>query len=221
MKKRMITGLALVLCFCMLAGCKAPDAVSTDGFIEFLDNENFVPEVGQGDFIDQIGKYRYEGTPLSEHLSGGYFYDGANSGYHCLGKDFGIKNDFHVDDGQDVATYTNWFYTCIPLEGLQLPYGIDFTDTLDTALSKLGISKSAAQLTEEVRLWQDGYQEIKWQKGADEAYSGTLLFTQEYGIAKSDGRPCKVVRTVAFSFLLSTDHLGRVGLSVVESYPYF
>ena len=226
MKKRIFAGFALILCLCLLAGCKASSNVredfSADGFIEFLDNENFVPGVGQGDFIDQIGKYRYEGKSLSERLSDGFFYDGANGGgYRCLGMDLGIENDFHIDEGQDVATYTNRFYTRVPLEGLQLPYGIDFTDDLDSVLSKLGILKSADELTENVRLWQDGYREINWQKGTDKYETGTLLFTQEYGITKSDGRPCKVVRSVFFSFIGKTNGLEKVGFSVVESYPYF
>lgn len=217
---------ALVLCLCILAGCKAPSNVredfSADGFITFLDNENFVPGVEQGDFIDQIGKYRYDELPLSLRLSDGCFYDGANGGgYRRLGVDLGIENKFQIDEEQGVATYTNRFYTYVPLEGLQLPYGIDFTDDLDSVLSKIGITKSAAELTEDVRLWQDGYREINWQKGTAKYETGTLLFTQEYGIAKSDGRPCKVVRSVFFSFIGKTNGLEKVGFSVVESYPYF
>ena len=218
---------ALLLCLCLLAGCTAPsnvrDDFSADGFIEFLDNENFVPGVEQGDFIDQIGKYRYDELPLSLRFSfDGHFYDGANGGgYRCLGVDLGIENWFQIDEGQDVATYTNRFYTRVPLEGLQLPYGIDFTDNLDSVLSKLGILKSADELTEDVRLWQDGYREINWQKGTAKYETGTLLFTQEYGIAKSDGRPCKVVRSVSFSFIGKTNGLEKVGFSVEESYPYF
>lgn len=226
MKKRIFTAIALILCLCILAGCKAPSNVredfSADGFITFLDNENFVPGVEQGDFIDQIGKYRYDELPLSLRLSDGFFYDGANGGgYRCLGFDLGIENKFQIDEEQGVATYTNRFYTYVPLEGLQLPYGIDFTDDLDSVLSKIGITKSAAELTEDVRLWQDGYREINWQKGTAKYETGTLLFTQEYGIAKSDGRPCKVVRRIYFSFIGKTNGLEKVGFSVVESYPYF
>lgn len=226
MKRRIFAGFALILFLCLLAGCKAPANVSADfsadGFIKFLDNENFVPGVEQGDFIDQIGKYRYDGMPLSLRLSDGFFYDSANGGgYRCLGVDLGAENDFHVDEGQAVATYKNRFYTYVPLEGLQLPYGIDFTDDLDSVLSKVGISKSADELTEDVRLWQDGYREIKWRKGTAKYETGTLLFTQEYGITKSDGRPCKVVRSVYFSFIGKTNGLEKVGFSVEESYPYF
>ena len=61
MKKRIFTAIALILCLCILAGCEAPSNVredfSADGFIIFLDNENFVPGVGQGDMIDQLEAY--------------------------------------------------------------------------------------------------------------------------------------------------------------------
>ena len=217
MKNRIMISIALILCLCMLAGCEAPANVredfSADGFITFLDNENFVPGVGQGDMIDQLEAYCYNGEPLSFT---GYHYDGdRGGGFDAQGERYGMLNDFKVDVGQGTATYTNRFYTCVALEGLELPYGIDFTDDLDTALSKLGILKSAAQLTEDVRLWQDGYREMKWQKE-----SHTLLFTQEYAIAMADGRPRKVVRTVAFSFQPDTHLLGKAEFSVVESYPY-
>ena len=225
MKKQLVIGMIFVLCFCILAGCKGSSNVradfSADGFIEFLDNENFVPGVGQGDMIDHVGKYRYEDMPLSFYLSDGFFYDSeSGGGYRCQDIDFGVKNDFRVDEGQRVATYTNSFYTRKPLEGLQLPYGIDFTDNLDSVLSKIGIVKSAAELTEDVRLWQDGYREIEWQKGTKNYETGTLRFTQEYGIAMEDGRPCKVVRIVYFSFMGNTNYLECVGFSVIESYPH-
>ena len=217
MKKRIFTAIALILCLCMLAGCKAPSNVredfSADGFITFLDNENFVPGVGQGDMIDQLEAYCYNGEPLSFT---GYHYDGdRGGGFDAQGERYGMLNDFKVDEGQGTATYTNRFYTCVALEGLELPYGINFTDDLDTVLSNVGILKSAAQLTEDVRLWQDGYREMKWQKE-----SHTLLFTQEYAIAMADGRPRKVVRTVAFSFQPETNLLSKAEMSVVESYPY-
>ena len=217
MKKRIFTAIALILCLCMLAGCKAPsnvrDDFSADGFITFLDHENFVPGVGQGDMIDQLEAYCYNGEPLSFT---GYHYDGdRGGGFDAQGERYGMLNDFKVDEGQGTATYTNRFYTCVALEGLELPYSIDFTDDLDTVLSNVGILKSAAQLTEDVRLWQDGYREMKWQKE-----SHTLLFTQEYAIAMADGRPRKVVRTIAFSFQPETMKLGKAEMSVVESYPY-
>jgi len=243
MKKRIFMSIALVLCLCILAGCSATGSVNTDGFVEFLDNENFVPEVGQGDFVDQLANYSYEGQSLSELLNG-YFYDGANGGGYkagyalpnpgryggYYGVRFGMENDFRVDENQGVAIYTNQFYTSLALEGLQLPYGIEFTDDLSSVLSKVGISKSADQLTEDVRLWQDGYREIKWQKSAGhptddpalDAYSpcDALLFTQEYDIATEDGRPCKVIRTVAFYFYPESQGLSWAEFSVVESYPY-
>ena len=217
MKNRIMISIALILCLCLLAGCKAPANVredfSADGFITFLDNENFVPSVGQGDMIDQLEAYRYNGEPLSFT---GYHYDGdRGGGFDAQGEFYGLLNDFRVDENQGTASYTNQFYTCVPLEGLLLPYGIDFNDDLDSVLSKVGILKSAEELTEDIRLWQDGYREMKWQEA-----KRTLLFTQEYSTALADGRPCKVVRTVAFSFQPDTHLLGKAAFSVVENYPY-
>ena len=217
MKNRIMISIALILCFCLLAGCKAPTNVredfSADGFITFLDHENFVPSVGQGDMIDQLEAYRHNGESLSFT---GYHYDGdRGGGFDAQGEFYGLLNDFKVDEGQGTATYTNRFYTCVALEGLELPYGIDFNDDLDSVLSKVGILKSAEELTEDIRLWQDGYREMKWQEA-----KRTLLFTQEYSTALADGRPCKVVRTVAFSFQPDTHLLGKAAFSVVENYPY-
>ena len=64
--------------------------VSLVGFKQVLDEENMVPGIGQGDFIQQMGEYKYAEWDESVSLSG-VFYDGYDGcGYRSTGPYFGV-----------------------------------------------------------------------------------------------------------------------------------
>lgn len=141
MKKLNYILIVLVLC---LAFCSCDDAtdepkdIQTEklNFSEFLDAQNFVPGISQGDFKEQMKKYTYKGESISS--GNGMFYDGQNGGgYTELGEGWTFNNDFYTSDDQKSTRYSNMLSTRVELDGLDLPYGITFEDTLKDVFEKM------------------------------------------------------------------------------------
>ena len=113
-----------------------PDA-DIPAFTEWLDSEGFVPGLSQSDMIEKMDGYTNNGQSVA-NTAAGYFYDGYNGGgYAAGGENFGFRNDYQASDNKKTADYTNSFYTRVPLDGLALPCGIEFEDTLRDVLKKL------------------------------------------------------------------------------------
>lgn len=205
-----------------------------NSFSEFLDNENFVARLSQSGLFEQMEKYAYEGEKITDVIHG-EFYDGPfGGGFVASGELFGYKNDFYGDGGNN--KYSNSFYTHVVLDGLRLPYGINFNDTLTETFEKIGIET-------------DPYDGFVGDSGSDTAMtllegdSSTLIFRdlkrtkepvdyenpyelifKETGLLSlDDGRIDTVERTVLLSF---ADHGGKendalcyLSVSVEENYP--
>ena len=213
---------------------RTPDNREEDGFARFLDAENFVSALSQGDLMEQMATYSYEGTPITD-LVVGFHYDGEQGGgYGASGALFGFRNDFTVTDG--MAAYSNQFYTETALEGLELLYGVEMGDTLTEVFKKIGHVK-------------DPYRDFKADEGSDvnmtlnENGRAQLIFqnlklTQDpveyerpyvlgyvetYAESLSDGRDATVERTIQMVFHDrdggENDTLARVEIRVCRSYP--
>lgn len=141
--KRIIT---ILISACMLlsfASCEndelepintIPDADIT-AFTEWLDGEGFVPGLSQGEMIQKMETYTQNGESVANQALG-LHYDGYNGGgYAASGDNFGFRNDYQASDDNKTADYTNSFYTKVPLGGLTLPFGIEFEDNLQEAMS--------------------------------------------------------------------------------------
>jgi hypothetical protein len=107
-------------------------------FNEYLDKINFVPGLSQGDFITQVGQYRYHGASVTDGDS--VNYDGPNGGGWMLTHEmFEFCNDCRIDREDMYIEHSNQLITRVPLEDLALPYGIEFSDNLEDVFHKIGI----------------------------------------------------------------------------------
>ncbi len=236
--RRILASLLLVVCISSLFSCTQYQSVEpfpplqpTD-FSEYLDNENFIPELSQGEFLNQMGEYHYEGTPLAEALVG-YYYDGPyGGGYSASGEYAGFYNDYTATEDDKYATYSNRFHTNIPLDGLTLPYEITFDDTLITVLQKLNInidmqndfvSDKDSQGTMTLRSNDSSVLTLtNCLLLADESgkplYGFELRYTEKYHTTRKDGRDTNVTRSVILSFTDENYMLGKFEVAVVEIY---
>ena len=245
MKKLLLLFLTMILCLSALMGCSSPDNKESESdtinrspnmdiasFSRFLDNENFVHSVSQGAFIEQMGTYSYEGTPIND--VGGFHYDGHYGGGYRAGSElFGFRNDFTAKD--KVAKYSNQFWTKVQLDGLELPYGIQLNDSLSDVFQKMeiginpynGFSADENSYTD-MTLYRDGkvtfiFKDLKrTQEPVEFEMPYVLIYSEVYDIELSDGRPASVERIIKMSFwdkdAPQDDVLGLVEISVTESY---
>ncbi len=206
---------------------------SINSFSEFLDNENFIARLSQSDLFEQMEKYAYEGEKITDAIEG-FFYDSAfGGGFEASGELFGYKNDFYGDGENN--KYSNSFYTHVALDGLRLPYGINFNDALTETFEKIGIetdpydgfvgdSGSDTVMT----LFDDGsstliFRDLKRTKEPiDYENPYELIFKDTKLLTLDDGRIDTVERTVLLSF---ADHDGKendalcyLSVSVEENY---
>ncbi len=205
---------------------------NTADFSEYLDIEKFVQGLSQRDFISLMGKYSYEGIPLSEGM-GLMHYDGPDGGgCQAVDKYFGFSNDYTVAEDEKTATYSNRFYTGIPLDGLTLPYGITFDDDLSAVLQKLDFNidpeKDFASDMENA-----GTMTLQRDDGVSLTLINCLLlpglsgkplfdyelrYTEKYQATRSDGVLADVTRSVILSFTDENNKLGKFEMSVCEVY---
>lgn len=255
MKKLLMLLFAIVFCLSTFIGCfdsknnsdmlpvdaadvepinLIPDA-DLDVFSQFLDSENFVPGISQGNFIKQMERYRYNGISIT-NIIGGFHYDGENGGgYSAGGELFWFRNDYKAKDNE--ANYSNLLGTKVQLGGLELPYGIKFEDSLSDVFQKIGITVDPyddfyadQDLHANMTLYRDNkvtlvFQNLKRaQPSGEYVMPYVLIYSETYTTNRADGRNVTVERTVMFSFVdeagaeKDTDILGLVELSVCEKY---
>ncbi len=237
MKRTLLILLTTVICLSPLAGCdskKPEEQKNVDlipntnifGFSEFLDNETFIPGVSQGDFMDHIEKYTYNGEKLE---IAGFHYDsryGGGMGFN--GSYYGGRNDYTVTDDEKYAIYSNSFYTLVELDNLDLPYGISFEDTLADAFAKIGIDKDPYEgfVSDEDEAWimtlrDDGKTKLEFTnyklmpgESGKALYDYELKYSETYQTVRADGREATVTRYVKMSF---NDEEGNV-FAMVQLY---
>lgn len=251
--KKWMALILLLVCLIILTACNAagdvddtqPDLPATGQqetlhscapFSVYLDEKNFVPGMTQNDLISQAEAYSYSGKAAIEHVPG-IFWDGPRGGgLDMNGELFGFSNSFEASEDNTYADYSNRFYTTVPLEGLQLPYGITFADTLETTLVKIGIDtgevESAQTRAGTVTLCEEENSTLQLTSfvlpdelpgvaenpgGAQYAYE--LKYTQTYQTVRPDGRQTNVTRSVVLSFNAGSSQLGLFEISIHETYP--
>lgn len=202
---------------------------SFDGLSAFLDNENFVPGVSQASFLAQLEKYRYEGKTVLE-LCPGYHYDGPNGGgYSGRNAQLSYRNDYEVTEDQQHANYNNYFQTAVPLEGMALPYGIEFTDTVYDAFEKMNLAIDPHKdfVTDEgsdicMTLFRDSSVKLmlldmgREKSPVEYLMRYILVYTEEYTAQRADGRTVTVTRKLELAFSMEDDTLYYVSLYVNE-----
>ena len=205
-------------------------------FSQFLERENFVSGVSQGEFKEQLNDYRYEGTPITDIVHG-FFIDGEwGGGYYASCDLFGFCNDYKAENGN--VNYTNQFWTKTPLDGLQLPYNIGFDDSLTKILRKIGIETEPydnftadASAQTDMTLFSKGNTKLilrdpsRAEKPTEHEMPLLLIYSETCQTTRGDGIPVTVERIVTMSFekKLSSknDTLEKFAMSVTEVYQRY
>lgn len=207
-----------------------PDA-DIPAFTAWLDSEGFVPGLSQGEMIQKMETYTQNGESVANQLTG-LHYDGYNGGgYAASGEGFGFRNDFQASENGKTADYTNSFYTKVPLDGLHLPCGIGFEDTLHDVLDKLDInSDPSANFTADegadtvMTLYRDDRYTLifkNWYLSkepieVDIPYE--LIFTENYTFTRESGRESNVTRTIKLTFKPEEKTVYDFSVEVHENY---
>ncbi len=195
-------------------------------FSECLDNEKFTDGLYQSEFIDQMEKYFGENQAI-------LFYDSEYGG-GCQGNDreYSFGNDFY-DDGTNIK-YSSHMETTKEPNGLVLPRGIKFGDSLKEVFEKLYIGYDPHSLGEYSYTHNDSFQgtmlyndyaisfvfkNYAMSKAPVEfEFPYELVFTEKYYVSRSDGRQSEVNRTMSLSFDAADHSLGKISMRVTESY---
>lgn len=187
----------------------------------------------QRDLFSLAESLTYEGKNIKE-AAPGYFYDSqSGGGYRSQGTQFGIYNDYTRSPDRTSATSYCTLYTYVPLEGLDLPYGITFTSNISAVLQKSGFATdlynnfvSDANTPGVMTLYNDGTARLtltdfakKPDTPENNKFAFNLKFTETYQVTLTDGRIADVTRTFSMSFSGNENTLGHVSMSVQTKYP--
>ena len=211
----------------------APFPGDSNGFSEYLNTMGFVPGILQRDIRNLEQTLVNQGNN-AQYAGGGYFYDSQyGGGYAAQSEYWGVSNDYKRAEDGTSATSSNHLYTYIPLEGLDLPYGITFESNLSGVLQKIGISTdphngfvSDADAPGVMTLHNDGkvclaLTDFSQKPNIPENNKSTfnLKYTETYEVSLTDGRVADVTRYVSLSFSGSDDTLSFISLHIQLQYP--
>ena len=245
MKKRIFILFGLVLCL-LLTSCNGLTASTTgatgttgtttpaveenyemllDDLSLFLDREAFLDDFSWMGMVKHMESYHYQGSPLPTFFDGNYDL-GVAGGYQAVEELFGFACDFsHCDCAGHLHNYS--FYTKVPLEGLVLPMGITFEDTLEDVLKKMGFAVDAGKAfvadsatPYEMTLCKQGETSLTLthvrQKMEDTFAENPLdweytLTFEEYQLCEDLGMEKIILeRSLVFSFLEGSMQLGEI-----------
>lgn len=182
-------------------------------FSQYLNDINFVPGVSQGSFKDQVEGYAYNNTAVADIIVGEN-YDGLyGGGWHANGGLFGFHNDYVVTDDEKYANYSNILYSHVQLEGLPLPYDIQFGDSLGNVFKAVGIGLNPYEdftpdqnSDTDITLYSKNTESLVFQnlkltkEPIDYDLPFVLTYTETYNAQQVDGKPTVVQRVVKLSF---------------------
>ena len=186
----------------------------------YLDEEGFVPGMSQSDFIAKAEAI--EGGEVE-----GMHYDGVQGGGWQAGGAFAFyTNDYRANDEEKYAIYSNTVMMLAESEGLKLPAGIRFSDTLADVLKKLSVEGDPVNefspdpgRTDVTTLYAEGNVTLRLARVNDVGISLRLEFTERSVRSMDDGRVETVTRRVDFSFAGENGTLKNFIVCVTERYP--
>lgn len=236
MKRTLSFVLTLVMLFAVFTSCDTVSGSSgrniSNKFSQYLDDINFVPSLSQADFISQLEQYHYNGTSIT-HLELGTYVDALwGGGYYADGDLFGFEDEYRVTEDEKYADCFTRLYTKVPLEGLTLPYEIEFGDTLSEVFEILGIgldpyNEFSPDLFSDTKMTLYSgekssiiLENLKLSKNPiDFEFPYVLSYVETYDIDNNYyGKTTTVERRITFSFDFSEDAvLSRFDVSVNEN----
>ncbi len=237
------------ICLLLLAGCakekfvsvtdtkpteiavKAADVQMSEevvqAFSTFLDENNIVPGIGQGEMTEQMGRYSYQGEQINSN--GGIHADGIGSFSYSESDPqgrYGFENSFKQNQETQYANYCNMLFTRVPLEGLSMPFDITFQDDMGQVLEKMELDMDPLEsffegADTELEVYQSDSETVTIIDFRDKEASEcafALLYTQTYPITDENGQEISVTRQVRLQFARETCQLNYLELKVNEYY---
>ncbi len=197
---------------------------------DFLDNAHMVPGISEGEWIDQMGQYRYRGEGLPDTVTV-ESYDGPG-GYGCIGagERYRFSHDYRFPDESGHAESSGAISTEVELDGLTLPCRIQLDDTLDEVCRKLGMDEDPlsgfvpdTDSEAEMTLYRDDRFTLVFvnrrhsgaSAGASAPYE--LVYTECYVTTRVDGSEADVTRGIQL-FFSEEGELVRFGMRVSERF---
>lgn len=247
MKKFLLLLLVMAVCLSALSGCSEFDNESSGSatenihkdllpnappedveFSKFLDTENFVPGVSQGEFMKHMAKYSQEGTPITDIVEGCHYDTYFGGGYKAQSEFFGFVNDYTAENS--IADYYNRMWTKVQLDGLNLPFEITFEDSLTDVFKKVELTTNPyddftadKNSDTNMTLFNENNASLIFKDlnrsstpvGNEMPY--VLLYSETYNTQRKDGRQATVNRTVILSFG-HTQKLEMLEMKVTENF---
>lgn len=198
-------------------------------FSEFLDEENFVQEL----YLQKLlNNYYYEGIPITKQVNITHWDEENGRGYNAKGELFGFENSYyeHILEGYGNSCIS--FYTETKLGGLILPYDIDFSETLESVLGKIGINSNPQENfspDEEggnvMTLSRDEKSTItltncklepNYKPNSSPLYDYIIKYTEVYNTVNSIEENEEIARTVILYFSSGDNTFGKIHVNVNE-----
>ena len=183
----------------------------------FLDDEGFTAALSQGTLMEIMESYEYEGSPITDIVAGAHYDSAQGGGFTANGELFGFSNDYNENDSSRV-THQNHFYTKTALTGLELPYGIEFGDSLTSVFKKMGLGidpyddfASDEYSPNFMTLYRDDERRIEF-------YIMRNVASSTYVIRVSEQLSPYATRTTRFDFSSGTDVFDSFTVDVTDSY---
>lgn len=205
-------------------------------FGAYLDGENMISCLSQGEFLTQMEKYIYGGTKITELVQIAMYGGEYGGGCTTLGNGFGFGDDYTISADGTYANYRISFHTEVALDAFSLPCGIEFSDTLAEVLKKIGIELtfptdfiSDADSVTAMTLYRDAKSSLTLYNGyASDASCGIteyellypyqVIYRETYDTVRPDRRAAAVTRTATISFCDYLSTIERFDMTVNEYY---
>lgn len=200
-------------------------------FTTWLDNEGFLPAMSQSEIIEKMDGYTYNGQSVNDAAVGCHYDSPYGGGYTADGENFGFANDYMTSEDGKTADYANSFYTKVSLNGLTLPFGIEFEDALHDVLAKLGITANLpSNFTPDdgadvaMTLYNDERYTLVFKNlylskepiAVDIPYE--LVFTENYTFTRESDRESNVTRAIKLKFAPNENVLHEFSVEIRENY---
>ena len=180
-----------------------------DAFSSYLDEMKILPDRTQEEFAEQLATYSHKGEALTGEYSD-----------RPYGKLYGIAIE---DRDQPYYQHFTFYHTVagkeetvdlslgFPIENFDLPFGINFDDTMTTALVKLGITRIApfsifvpdGDSPHRMTLYKDDTCRLAYMSyDSDSPCNESILYTESYSYTNEQGLEVKVTRSIELYFFI-------------------
>ena len=187
-------------------------------FSDYLDSVGMCEGLSQYELNKKMKQCSYNGTSVSEMVVMLYYDSQVGGGLDATGELVSYYNDYReTEDGY--ANYSNRIDIKVQLDGLDMPNGVMFGDSIEDTLNKCGISLSiesdAVSGKENITLYSDENAVVQLDlQHANLEYGYSLKYESSFKSAYRDGN---VTRYIIMCFD-KDNKLASLSMSVKQNY---